>query len=352
MPSIRVATETPYSIIIEAGCLDRCGPAIGSVSGAERALVITDSNVAPLYARRVIDSLSQNGLQARLHVFPAGEAHKTLDTVAGMLEACCTAGLSRSDVIIALGGGVCGDLAGFTAAVYLRGVDFIQIPTTLLAQIDSSIGGKTGCDLPAGKNLAGAFHSPRLVLIDPDVRSTLPDPYFQDGLGEAVKYGCIFDADLFRRLSQENPKDFLPMLIQRCVELKRDVVERDFKESGERMLLNFGHTLGHAIERHYDYQTVSHGVAVGMGMVAVTRASEAAGLTTPGTADAIVRCLSAHGLPAESGLPLSRLAQLAVLDKKRRGGRINLVLLREIGQAFLYPLELEKLAAFLEEGSK
>lgn len=350
MPTISVKADTPYDIKIQGGLLDRCGPEIRAVTGASRALIVADANVAPLYAHRVADSLAAAGFAAAVHVFPAGEAHKNLDTVSGILAACCEAGLSRSDILIALGGGVCGDLAGFAAAIYLRGIDFVQIPTTLLAQIDSSVGGKTGCDLPAGKNLAGAFHNPRLVLIDPDTLSSLPDLYYRDGLGEAIKYGCIFDRGLFDKILEGNPRDFMPALIERCVQLKRDVVERDFKESGERMLLNFGHTLGHAIERHYNYETVSHGAAVGLGMVAVTRASEAAGLTAPGTADAIARCLCAHALPVESGVPLSRLAALAGLDKKRRGGNINLVLLKEIGSSFVYPLELSRLAGFLEGG--
>lgn len=348
MSTIPVQNQSAYNIIIEPGVLRRCGGQIRPLTKASRVLVISDSNVAPLYGRAVSDSLEAAGFRTALHVFPAGEEQKNMQTVTAMLEACCDAGLSRSDLIVALGGGVCGDLAGFAAAVYLRGIDFVQIPTTLLAQIDSSVGGKTGCDLPAGKNLAGAFHNPRLVLIDPEVLSTLPDRYFKDGMGEAVKYGCIFSAPLFERLEQEDPKDFLPQLIETCVKFKRDVVERDFKESGERMLLNFGHTLGHAIERHHNYTTVSHGEAVGMGMVAITRAAEAAGLTLPGTAHRIAGCLRKLGLPVESGLSPARLSELAGLDKKRRGGLINLVLLKSIGASFVYPLETDKLAAFLE----
>ena len=350
MSTIPVQNQSAYNIINEPGVLRRCGAEIRPLTKAARVLIISDSHVAPLYGQSVSASLEAAGFQTSLHVFPAGEEQKNMQTVTAMLEACCRAGLTRSDLIVALGGGVCGDLAGFTAAVYLRGIDFVQIPTTLLAQIDSSVGGKTGCDLPAGKNLAGAFHNPRLVLIDPEILSTLPDRYFRDGMGEAVKYGCIFSAALFERIEKENPKAFLPQLIETCVKLKRDVVERDFKESGERMLLNFGHTLGHAIERHHNYTTVSHGEAVGMGMVAVTRAAEAAGLTRPGAADRIAGCLQGLGLPVDSGLSPSRLSELAGLDKKRRGGCINLVLLKEIGEAFVYPLQTDRLPAFLAGG--
>ncbi|MCI8361237.1 MAG: 3-dehydroquinate synthase [Clostridiales bacterium] len=350
MPTIPVQNQSDYNIIIEPGLLRRCGAQIRPLTKAARALIISDSNVAPLYGQTVADSLEAAGFAVSLHVFPAGEERKNIQTVSTMLEACCEAGLSRSDLIVALGGGVCGDLSGFTAAVYLRGIDFVQIPTTLLSQIDSSVGGKTGCDLPAGKNLAGAFHNPRLVLIDPYVLSSLPDRYFRDGLGEAVKYGCIFSEPLFERLERENPKDFLPQLIETCVTLKRDVVERDFMESGERMLLNFGHTLGHAIERHHNYTTVSHGEAVGMGMVAVTRAAEAAGLTPAGTAGRIAGCLEKLGLPVESGLSPARLSALAGLDKKRRGGLIHLVLLKGLGEAFVHPLETDHLTAFIAGG--
>ena len=350
MSIIHVKNQSSYDIQIEPGLLDRCGALIRPLTGAARVLLITDSNVPPLYAGRVAASLEAAGFGTAVHVFPAGEEQKNLETVGGMLEACCGAGLCRSDLIVALGGGVCGDLAGFTAAVYQRGIDFVQIPTTLLSQIDSSVGGKTGCDLPAGKNLAGAFHNPRLVLIDPDVLDSLPKRYFRDGMGEAVKYGCIFSAALFERIEKENPRDFLPELIEACVSLKRDVVQRDFKESGERMLLNFGHTLGHAVERHHNFTAVSHGEAVGMGMVWITRASEAAGLTAAGTASRIEACLAGLGLPTEAGLSPKRAGELAGMDKKRRGGKINLVLLKEIGSSFVYAMDTDKLAEFLAGG--
>lgn len=351
MPILQVDNQSSYEIHMEPGILGRCGEEIRPLlPRAVRALVITDSNVAPLYGETVRASLEQAGFAAALHIFPAGEEHKTLDTVAAMLEACCAAGLSRSDCIVALGGGVCGDLAGFAAAIYLRGIAFVQIPTTLLAQIDSSVGGKTGCDLPAGKNLAGAFHNPCRVLIDPEALDSLPEHYFKDGMGEAVKYGCLFSPALFRRIAAENPRDFLGQLIQDCVTFKRDVVQRDFTESGERMFLNFGHTLGHAIERYHHYTGVSHGEAVGMGMVAVTRAAEAAGLTEPGTADAIAACLQKLDMPVEAGLSARQLGELAALDKKRRGNQINLVLIKTIGQPFIHTLPLDGLCAFLEGG--
>ena len=340
-----------YDIFIGAGLLSEAGERIRAVSDAQRACIVADSNVRGLYADRVRRSLETAGFEASVYEFPAGERHKTLETVAGMLNCFAARRLTRADLVVALGGGVCGDLAGFAAAVYLRGVDFVQIPTTLLAQIDSSVGGKTGCDLPAGKNLAGAFHQPRLVLIDPDTLSTLPDAYLRDGMGEAVKYGCIRSRSLFERLEAEPPFSSLEDLIYDCVRIKADIVARDPHEQGERMLLNFGHTLGHALERYENFTGISHGAAVGVGMVLVTRAAERAGLCAPGCAGRIAALLQKYDLPSGTDAPLEVLCEHALADKKRRADSIHLVLLREIGESFVHTVKSAELERFLREGA-
>ena len=250
--TISVKSPNAYDILIGNGQLDRCGELIKPVVKGNNCIVITDTNVEPLYLDRVVNSLKLQGFEVSSHVFPAGEESKTLRTVENMLGAFISAGLTRSDFAIALGGGVTGDLTGFAAAIYQRGIDYIGIPTTLLSQIDSSVGGKTGCDLVYGKNLVGAFHSPKRVIIDPDCLKTLPQKIYNDGLAEAIKYGVIKSEKLFKRLLEEDAPDFINELIDECVSIKRDVTENDFFESGERMLLNFGHTFGHSIEKYYN----------------------------------------------------------------------------------------------------
>ena len=352
MKTLTVHTSTPYSIVIERGILKRCGKEARLVSTAQRAAVVTDSNVAPLYAQTVLKSLEESGFAASLHVFPAGEAQKRLSSIEKMYEHFLTHSLTRTDLIVALGGGVTGDMAGFAAATYLRGVDFIQIPTTLLSQIDSSVGGKTGVDLPFGKNLVGAFWQPTRVLIDPDVLKSLPARYFSDGMAEAIKYGCIKSRPLFERIQHEEAANFLEDLIFECVDIKRRIVEEDEHDKGERMLLNFGHTLGHAIEKAHGYTTPSHGEAVGIGMYALTKAAEAHGLTAPGCAEQILKALTKYHLPYEDSTPLADLAAFCAADKKSAGSDIRLVLLRDIGESFSYKISHKNLLAFLEKGGK
>lgn len=335
-----------YDILFERGILCNAGRAVRTVTQARRAAVITDSNVALHYAGTVRASLDAAGFTTSLFVFPAGEGSKTLATIGDMLHFLAEQGLTRSDIVVALGGGVTGDMAGFAASCYLRGIDFVQIPTSLLAQIDSSVGGKTGVDLPQGKNLCGAFHQPRLVLIDADVLDTLPPRFFADGMAEAVKYGCIKNADLFERIAREPVADFLDDMLYTCVDIKRQVVEQDEKEKGERMLLNFGHTLGHALEKHYGFTQLTHGEAVGIGMVLIAAAGEANGLTVPGTAKRIGDVLRSLQLPTRDNAPLPALLTAAHADKKRGGDAIHLVLLHTIGDAFLHRVKEKDLSAF------
>ena len=348
MRTVHVSTGKPYDIFIERGLLDKAGEYAKSLSSATRAVLITDTNVAPLYKWRVLNSLSAAGFEVATHVFQAGEESKHLGTIAEMYKTLADSGMTRKDMIVALGGGVCGDMAGFAAATYLRGIGFIQVPTSLLAQVDSSVGGKTGVDLPQGKNLVGAFHQPLAVLIDPDTLNTLPEPFVTDGMGEVIKYGCIKDAAFFEKLETESFADHIEDIIETCVSIKRDVVSRDEREKGERMLLNFGHTLGHAIEKLGDFSAITHGKAVAIGMVLMARAGEQNGYTEKGTAERIIRLCEKYQLPTEWNAAFSDMAEAAKGDKKTAGSDINLVLLKTIGDSFTLRLPLEELNGFID----
>ncbi len=274
MKKLTVNVGKTYEIIIEKGIMQECGAYIKKVSSAKKVCVITDSNVAPLYLDRVVSDLEKEGYEVFSFIFKAGESSKTTAVIVEMVEFLAEKGLTRKDLVVALGGGVCGDMAGFAAAIYLRGIDFVQIPTTLLSQVDSSVGGKTGVDLPQGKNLCGAFHQPILVLIDPLALHTLSDHYFSDGMGEVIKAGCIKSAQLFEKIENKDVKENIEEIIFECVDIKRGVVERDEKEQGERALLNFGHTIGHGIEKLHNFSGVSHGEAVGIGMLMISEIGE------------------------------------------------------------------------------
>ncbi len=351
MRKITVSGSIPYEILIDAEILQQSGRYIREVSSAKKTLIILDSNVFPLYFDTVKNSLESNGFEVFSHIFPAGEAHKNLDTVSGMIKAMCEAELSRNDIVVALGGGVTGDMAGFASAIYLRGIDFVQIPTTLLSQVDSSVGGKTGCDLSFGKNLIGAFHNPKLVLIDPNTIKTLPDRYKNDGIGEIIKYAFIKSEKLYDTLTScESLDDILTDVIYTCVDIKREVVENDFTEKGERMLLNFGHTLGHAIEKAENFSGLAHGEAVGVGMLYITRASETTGDTEKGTAEKIEKLLNKFSLPTEFSGDTEELVKIMLFDKKRRGDKLNLVLVKSVGNSFVKALPTAELQGFFAEG--
>ncbi len=334
--------ENTYNIYIEKGILPRAGEYVRKVFNGQKIMIISDDNVFPLYGATLMGSLSD--YECHTLVLPHGEPTKNFRTLPAVYSALLDARLTRSDLVIALGGGVIGDLAGFAAASYLRGVKLIQIPTSLLAQVDSSVGGKVAVDLPQGKNLVGAFYHPKMVLIDPDVLDTLPQHFINDGMGEVIKYGCIKDAELFDTLcahsSFEDLKADLTDVITRCVDIKREVVEADQFDKGERMLLNFGHTLAHTIEQHYNYERESHGEAVGIGMYQITKIAEEKGLTAPGCAEKIKKALDIYGLPSQCGLPLSVLTEAITLDKKNLDGHLNVVLLREIGDSYTCPTDI------------
>ena len=334
--------ENSYPIYIKNGILTKSGEYISQIFKGQKIMIISDDNVFPLYGQQVIDSLKD--YECHFLVLPHGEPTKSFQSLPKIYTAMLDAKLTRSDLVIALGGGVIGDLAGFAAASYLRGIKLVQIPTSLLAQVDSSVGGKVAVDLSQGKNLVGAFYQPKMVLIDPDVLNTLPEHFIKDGMGEVIKYGCIKDAGLFDRLcahsSFENLKPELSEIIARCVDIKRIVVEADQFDTGERMLLNFGHTLAHTIEQYYNYERESHGEAVGIGMYQITRMSEEKGLTISGCSDQIKKALDIYGLPSSCGLPVADLTKAITLDKKNLNGNLNVILLKAIGDSYVYPTDI------------
>ncbi|HJC34716.1 MAG TPA: 3-dehydroquinate synthase [Candidatus Mediterraneibacter faecipullorum] len=334
--------ENSYPIFIENGIIKKSGEHISQIFSGQKIMIVSDDNVFPLYGQQVMDSLKD--YECHSLVLPHGEPTKNFQSLPKIYTAMLDAKLTRSDLVIALGGGVIGDLAGFAAASYLRGIKLVQIPTSLLAQVDSSVGGKVAVDLPQGKNLVGAFYQPKMVLIDPDVLNTLPEHFIKDGMGEVIKYGCIKDGSLFDRLcahsSFEDLKPELPEIIARCVDIKRIVVEADQFDTGERMLLNFGHTLAHTIEQYYNYERESHGEAVGIGMYQITLMAEEKGLTGSGCADQIKKALEIYGLPSSCGLPVTDLTKAITLDKKNLNGKLNVVLLKELGSSYVYPTDI------------
>lgn len=344
MKKLTVNVNDSYDILIEKGLINKTGELVKSVLDCNKITLISDDNVYALYGDNVKTQLEKQGYQVFTYVFKAGEASKKTSTVIDMVEFMADKQLTRSDAVVALGGGVCGDMAGFASAIYLRGIRFVQIPTSLLAQVDSSVGGKTAVDLPQGKNLCGAFHQPCLVIIDPNVLDTLSDHFFNDGMGEVVKYGCIKSKSLFERLEKENPKDFIEDLIYECVDIKRVIVENDEKEMGERALLNFGHTCGHAIEKLWNFETVSHGEAVAIGMVMISQAGENAGLTEKGTADRIVNILGKMNMKIHDTHSTKEIVDAMSADKKRTNKGIKLVMLKEIGESFIKPVTMEETA--------
>ncbi len=348
--TIPVNTGRPYEIKLGQGLLPHAGELIREVHKGTRALVVSDSNVSNLYAKTVSDSLIKAGYRVvSVLTFPAGEQHKRLETVTHIYKALARGQFDRSDVIVALGGGVTGDIAGYAAATWMRGIAFVQIPTSLLAQVDSSIGGKTGVDIPEGKNLVGAFWQPIRVIADIDTLSTLPKEYVTDGMGEVVKAACIRDAELYALL--EKDQAFSPALlmeiVRRSMMVKCRVVENDEHENGERKLLNFGHTLGHALEKHLQYTGISHGCAVAVGMAAITAASERAGLTKAGTTARLRALLRKFDLPIEGPASVSEYLDAVKLDKKCAAGSVDLVLLRDIGEAFCHRVALTDLNDFV-----
>ncbi|MBE6958848.1 MAG: 3-dehydroquinate synthase [Ruminococcaceae bacterium] len=349
MNIVKVNASTSYEVKIGAGLLSSLGAEVAAVAKAQIAAIVSDSNVWPLYGETVAKSLGNSGFSVVSYVFPAGESSKNGSTYLSVMNFLAQNHITRSDCLIALGGGVVGDLTGFAAATYLRGIAFIQVPTTLLAAVDSSVGGKTAIDLECGKNLVGAFYQPKLVLCDTDTLNTLPDDTFRDGCAEVIKYGILYDARLFAHLQEKGLAFDREAVITRCVELKRDVVAEDEFDTGSRMKLNLGHTIGHGVEAGSHY-TVSHGKAVAIGMAIVSRAAEKEGICDECTKNSIVEILKQFGLPTDTEFSAKLLYSAALSDKKRTGGTVNLIVPETIGRCVIRPTPVETLKTFIQEG--
>ena len=353
MKTLAVNTSRPYEIQIERGALDRAGELCAkALPKARKLAVVTDSNVEPLYLDRTADSLKKAGFQVQSFSIPAGEASKNAGQLVRLWEQMMAFGMTRTDGVVALGGGVVGDLAGFVAATLLRGVDFVQIPTTLLAQVDSSVGGKVAIDLQAGKNLAGAFWQPSLVIIDPECLNTLPDRTFSDGMAEVIKYGCILDEDLFERLDRCGGRagvmEHIEEVVYTCCDLKRRVVVEDERDTGARQLLNFGHTIGHAFELAGHYETWTHGQGVAAGMNWVAQLGVGLGVTPPEAVERIQEILKKYDLPLDIPCPWDTMTRAVGLDKKRTGDSIHLILLEKLGRAVRRKMTRDELLELLE----
>lgn len=343
MKQILINTAAPYTVSIGSGVLSTIGEVIRQLTKAEKIAIVSDETVWDLHGNKLLQALAVCGSTYCVFLISPGEQSKNLSVYGDLMNTLAQNGISRTDCILAFGGGVVGDLAGFAAATYLRGIPYIHIPTTLLAMVDSSVGGKTAIDLPAGKNLIGAFYQPTAVLCDTDLLTTLPAEHFRDGCAEVIKYGVLYDEELFSQLEQSGRNFCLEPVVARCVELKRNAVEQDTFDRSCRMLLNLGHTIGHAIEQCSNY-TIPHGQAVSAGIAIVSRASKCA------DSRRICSLLAQFDLPCSTTYSAKDLAQAALSDKKRSGSNIQLILPQCIGNCSVTPIPVNDLLTFIEEG--
>lgn len=350
MKRIEISASRCYEVLMERGLLARAGAYVREACPrAEKAFLLTDDHVAPLYAEETADSLRKEGMAVHTYVMPHGERNKNIGTWGGVLERMCELRFSRSDVLAALGGGVTGDLGGFAAACFQRGMDYVQIPTTLLAMVDSSVGGKTAVDLKAGKNQAGAFWQPKAVICDPDTLDTLPEEEYRCGCAEIIKYGMIGGAGFFHMLEETPVRDQTERVIAACVEMKRDFVARDEFDRGIRMLLNFGHTFGHACEACSGY-TILHGQGVAIGMAVMARSACAQGILKKEDRDALIRLIRRCGLPTEPEWSAKDMLEACLSDKKTAGTEISIVVPVEIGKCEIRTIPVSGLGRWLEMG--
>ena len=351
MRRIEVNTGKPYEILVERSISGRVGAELLKVAKVKRVMVVTDETVEKLYFARVKSSLDAAGIEVFKFVITSGERSKSTRNLVRLWETLAESEITRSDVIIALGGGVVGDLAGFAAATFLRGIKYVQIPTTLLAMTDSSVGGKTAVDLEAGKNLAGAFHQPCLVLCDPETLVTLPKEHMRDGMAEVIKYGMINRPELIDKLYayKQGDEEALDEIISICIEDKRDIVSDDEFDTGIRALLNFGHTPAHAIELSSDYE-ITHGSAVAIGMVIMTIASVKMGLCKENILDKLLGLLNKFGLPTTCEYSAKELVEGALGDKKRTGDTISVIMAYGLGDARICKVKVYELEKIFEKG--
>lgn len=351
MGTIHVSTHRPYDVLVSTGSFSQLGRVCAQVIHGRKAMLVTDSQVWELYGKAALLSLEQWGFTPFSFIFPQGEPSKNSQTYVKLLGALGEAELDRRDCIVALGGGVTGDLAGFAAATYLRGIPYIQVPTTLLAMVDSSVGGKTGIDLPQGKNLAGAFYQPALVLCDPELLNTLSPAVYQDGWAEVIKYALLGNHFLLESLFAGPEKQNMEAVIEACVSMKRDIVCQDEYDTGKRQALNLGHTLGHAIEAASDYK-ISHGQAVSMGMAMMLRAAVHLGHCPRKDGENGLALLASYGLPTKSPYFPRELCVYAARDKKRHGDVQTLVVPTALGNYRLLELTTGDLLLWAEAGGQ
>lgn len=349
MKTIHIDASRGYDVHIGIGILENIGQYIKELGNIKKVAIVSDSNVFPFYGHSLSKNLNQAGYEVLPIIFMAGEESKNRHTLFQILDLLAEDEFTRSDLLIALGGGVVGDVTGFAASVFLRGISYIQIPTSLLAMVDSSVGGKTAIDIPSGKNLVGAFYQPSLVLCDLDVLDTLPREIFLDGCAEIIKYGVLYDEKLFQHLSENGPDFDRSYVIPRCIELKRNAVEADEFDHGQRQKLNLGHTIGHGIEKESAF-TVSHGKAVAAGMAMITKASCAQGLCGKDVYENLCHVLQLFDLPTAATYSAESLYHSALSDKKRSGATINLIIPNRIGDCRIYPVATEKIQSFIEAG--
>ena len=349
MRSITVGTLRTYEVIIGEGLLSGAGEYIARACGARRALIVSDDNVFPLYGEELRAGLAKGGISAEVFVFAHGEGSKNLSTYGEILECLCEKRFTREDMIVALGGGVAGDMAGFAASTYQRGIAYCQIPTSLLADVDSSVGGKTAIDLKHGKNMAGSFYQPAIVLCDTGALKTLSEYEYTNGCAEVIKYGMILDAGLLKALGETPVKDNYENIIAACVDWKRQLVEQDEHDMGERMKLNFGHTMGHAAELLSGY-TVPHGRAVAIGMAAVTRAAVRLGACSGEVYETLLNLLKMYSLPTEMPYDAGEVAKACLSDKKANAAGVRLVVPTALGRVEIRQLSAEELLAWTRAG--
>lgn len=349
MRKITIQTSKPYDVLIGSSLLASIGKEISKVTKSKNTVIVSDSNVWPYYGDAVTSALQQAGFTVTSFVFPAGEESKNGTTYLSLLNFLAEHKITRSDTIIALGGGVVGDLTGFAAATYLRGIRCIQVPTTLLAMVDSSVGGKTAIDLPAGKNLVGAFYQPSRVICDINTLSTLPADVFRAGCAEVIKYAVLYSTDLFEHLEAFGPAFDLETVIAQCVQFKRDVVMQDEFDNGMRQMLNLGHTFGHGVEAASRFQ-ISHGDAVAIGMAMIVRAAVKRNICTAEVQDRLLSLLTQFQLPASSGYHADTIYEAALSDKKRSGDTINLIIPEQLGRCGIFPTPVQQMKSFIEAG--
>lgn len=351
LKNLLIKASSSYNVIIKRGIISILLNQINLVCNAKKIAIITDSNVASLHLDNILSCISDAGFSVNTVIIPAGEQSKNISTVEKICVELSKNYISKSDLLISLGGGVVSDICGFVASTYLRGVKCIHIPTTLIAQVDASIGGKTAVNLSTGKNSIGTFYHPASVLIDPEFLSTLPASEISCGMAEVIKYALIKNKDLFDTLYNYSDnilnESFIDNVIFDCVKIKKNFIEHDEFDENERMLLNFGHTIGHAIEKYFNYSKYSHGQAISIGMLEIIKLGETIGITKSSCFNKVLHILQKYDLPTDLNIPLNQLIDFILLDKKNIDDKLNLVLIKDIGDSYVKSFDTKEIKYLL-----